>query len=439
MRRLPAVHPGQLSAAVEQRRAPAGSRGAGVFLFQPQPAALEGLVRPLEAPGQPSAAFKGQPVQAEGVPQLFRLHPRQVLGRRLHQGGVVVQAHARGGGALGQRLKQNKRPPAGGGQQVFHRKKEPAGIVQPLHRVLHTPENVQLSGDDPGVVDDLIGGLGAVSAGVFFGIFPHIRPGQQLEKAQLQHLGTQRKGGVEAAAEGVVVLQRQPGDEVDVQVQIPLFRQQPDVLGQLAAVGAAVDGRQSGLVEALQPDLQLHRPLGEGAQQFQLPGGEDVPGDLKVQPHSGGDAPAVFRQHPRPEGFGPGGGGVEGAVYEFDGPGPAGGQQQNAVFGLLQIQQTHRAAPPRQAEGAAVGAAPAGLDVGDAPAQSLQAGVGIGGRSGAGEHCGLALVYALSIPSAQARQLSPAGAFSFLQHPAEGGQALLPFPGQDIVGFGQSL
>ena len=82
----------------------------------------------------------------------------------------------------------------------------------------------------------------------------------EFQETQLQLVGVEPEGPVEAMPEGVEVLLRQAGDQVNVQVDVARRKDSLNPVHQLVHVGVAVAGVQRGGVEGLQPRFHLEQP-----------------------------------------------------------------------------------------------------------------------------------------------------------------------------------
>ena len=100
-----------------------------------------------------------------------------------------------------------------------------AGIVVQLHHLLHLFQPQDLSIGDPPGIQNLIGRTILVSHPVFPGIFPDSRPLQNLQKAQLELMGSHGIYPVKGVSKALVSLQGKTRDQIQMKMDIPSFVQ----------------------------------------------------------------------------------------------------------------------------------------------------------------------------------------------------------------------
>ena len=157
---------------------------------------------------------------------------------------------------------------------------------------------------------------------------------QQLEKSQLQHVRPQPVSAVEAAREGFQVLVGQPGNQIDVHMDVSRSQQPLQVAAQLVEVGLSADRPQRRLVEALQPRFHLEQPRRGRGQQIERPIVEEIRPYLKVEADTAWNG-GVFRlfDEKAEQIEGPFRLAVEGAIHQLDGLCSRPRQQQQLPFG----------------------------------------------------------------------------------------------------------
>ena len=113
---------------------------------------------------------------------------------------------------------------------------------------------------------------------------PHHRGAlEELQEAELQHIGLQCIDIVEGAMEGRHALPRQADDEVYVQVDVARCQQAADMARYLLPVVHTRNGRQRLLIRRLDADLQLHAACGHRVQHFDDVLIEIVNGHLEME------------------------------------------------------------------------------------------------------------------------------------------------------------
>ena len=94
------------------------------------------------------------------------------------------------------------------------------GVVEGLDHFLQQFEPAQVVKRKAGGGKDLIGGLAAVADAVLFSVPPQAGAFEELEEAELQLVRLQPVDVVKRPAKGIIIFQRKPGDQVEMQVDI---------------------------------------------------------------------------------------------------------------------------------------------------------------------------------------------------------------------------
>ena len=221
------------------------------------------------------------------------------------------------GRRVAHRLEKLHRRQRRGLQDILYRVAEPAAIIQFIQRGFGSVKPGKIGRRDPGRIDDLIRCSRSEAARVFLRLFPHGGAGQQLQKAQLQHMRPQRKSAMEAGGEGFQIFIWQPGNQIKVQVHVARFQHLLHAAHHGVQIGAAADGGKGDFGKALQPDFQLHgtgRHLTQQGDHFIT---QQVGSYFKVNTKTGRDALSLLLQYKPKQVFRPVAMGIEGAVYQL--------------------------------------------------------------------------------------------------------------------------
>src|SRR5690606_13553373 len=188
------------------------------------------------------------------------------------------------------------------------------------------------------------------------------RSAEQLQKAQLQLLRLQGKHIVKGFFEGIVILLRQSGDQVQMLDDLSPLPDAAHGAGQLLKVLPPLDQLVGEGIGRLHPDFEAEDARGRVFVQepYDLRP-KNVGGDLKLE-----DAPAVVVDQKAEQFHGVGAMNVEGAVNELNGFRSVPDQVENILFDPVKIKIANSAFDGRQAELAAERTAAAGLHVHDA-------------------------------------------------------------------------
>ena len=167
---------------------------------------------------------------------------------------------------------------------------------------------------------------------------------------------------------------REPGDQVEVQVDVSRLAESPDILQHVLQVDAAIDRFQGLLRGRLDTDFKLEHPLRDVSQEFEGRLVEQVRADLEVEVTL-----AIVLQDIGKDLAGTAGVVVEGAVDQLDFRDVALHEQFEVTADAVHAEGADVRVEGAHAEAAAIGTASTGFKIGEAPREIDQF-CGKGGR-----------------------------------------------------------
>ena len=209
-------------------------------------------------------------------------HPRE----RVEAPAAVLLRHG-----LAQHHEQVERTHAGRLQGEVKRPRKPAAVADALHRLGAILQAADLLVAQPRRGQHLIRRVGRKAHVPMAGA--KVAAVNQLQEAQLQLMRPERVRLVERLREGGVVLLRQAGDQVDVQVNVAHAQQLAQVAFQSDHVRFAMARFERLRMERLQPRFHLEQPSRRGAQKVERFPVKQVCRDLQMIAHAADFATVV--------------------------------------------------------------------------------------------------------------------------------------------------
>ena len=235
-------------------------------------------------------------------------------------------------------------------------------VVIQLHHFLHPLQRQDIRIGNPAGKKHLIGRKIRVRDSVFCRFFVHMGPLQHLQEAQLQLIRPAGINIIEGALKALHVLQRKPGDQIQVDVDVPPFPDFSHNFLQPLPVSHAPDLLQGIRISGLHADFQLYQAGTKAAKQRQLFLCQNIRRDLKMEI---GDT-VVMLPDIAPDFHGMGMAAVKGAVHKLDLRHLFVQEKLKLLLDQFHIPKTHRFVNGGQTIAAPVRAAAAGFVIDDA-------------------------------------------------------------------------